>query len=50
MTLVSTLIGPKLNSHDKGSQVKRVGFVLKVKEDLIGEYRVEASGGLATDA
>ena len=39
MTLVSILIGPKLNSHDKGSQVKRVGFNLKVKEDLIDEYR-----------
>ena len=39
MTLVSTHIDPKWNSRDKGVVVKRVGFVLKVRQDMIDEYR-----------
>jgi L-rhamnose mutarotase len=39
MTFVWKAIDLSSKSHEKSDQVTRVGFVLKVKEDLIDEYR-----------
>lgn len=34
----STITGPRLSSHERGDGVRRVGFILKVKVDMIEEY------------
>lgn len=39
MTLVSTPTGHALNLREKGGRVTRVGFILKVRADLIEDYR-----------